>query len=194
MIVITFRDKSGKQTHKLSAGYGYKLDRDYVQTRENKLPAGPIFHDLRRTAVRNMVRSGVPERVAMMVSGHKTIAVFFKMCKQHLKLIKEIQIRNYDGLVAHTSLVIARYNILSLFQRQHMDQRSFGELFRACHEEMVNLSFMVSLERIMHLALASIQKIYGFTEKMIQAMLDLVMGQALAYFGLTNRLRNLLEA
>ena len=124
------------------------------------------------------------EEIVRLYGKRWDIEVFFKMCKQHLKLVKEVQIRNYDGLIGHTSLVFARYNLLSLFQREQVDQRSFGDLFRACHDEMTNISFLTALQRVMSLARAFLQKAHNISDEIIQTILDQIMGTAINYWGL----------
>lgn len=114
------------------------------------------------------------------------IEVFFKMCKQHLKLVKEVQLRSYDGLIAHTSIVIARYNILSLFQRQNTDPKSFGDLFRQCGEELTNISFIEAFRRIISLAMDSFEEIHQISENIITSILDRIINYAIVFFGLSS--------
>jgi integrase len=71
-----FRHSWNEACRRVGLGYGYRLNKKYVEKWQGKLPAGPILHDFRRSSVRNMVRSGVPETVAMKISGHKTRSVF----------------------------------------------------------------------------------------------------------------------
>ena len=115
------------------------------------------------------------------------IEVFFKMAKQHLKLAKEMQCRDYDALVAHTSIVFMRYMFLAYQNRIETDNRTFGELFYACCQEVSDISFVEALYRIMTLAGNRLKAFGSYCEKTATAFFNTILQTALQSAGLVEK-------
>lgn len=130
------------------------------------------------------------EEIIRLYGKRWDIEVFFKVAKQHLRLAKEVQLRDFDGLIAHTSIVMLRYNFLAYQQRLQVDPRTLGVLFRSCCSELSNLCFIDALRRIMVLATSSVRKHLDLPEKVLDAILDTVIGVAIRFFGLESNLCN----
>ena len=113
------------------------------------------------------------------------IEVFFKMAKQHLKLSKEIQCRDFDALIAHTTMVFMRYMFLAYQCRMLTDHRSFGDLFHACCEEVHDITFMQALLRILSLATERMRQLGEYCERTFQALYYSALHAAAEVFGLS---------
>ena len=89
------------------------------------------------------------------------IEVFFRTAKQHLELERGFQGRDYDSLVAHTTIVMTRYIFLSVEQRRATDQRTLGLLFHACCEEATDYTFATALCQIAYMVEDNLKRYPG---------------------------------
>ncbi len=130
--------------------------------------------------------TALPDADIVRIYGKRwDIEVFFKMAKQHLKLAKEIQCRDYDALIAHTSIVFMRYMFLAYQCRVETDHRTFGNLFYFCCDEVSDISFIEALYRILTLAADQLKTIGHFCEKTASNFFDVIMDTALMCVGLS---------
>jgi integrase len=84
-----------------------------IDMQNNRRYTGLIVHDLRRSAIKNLMKAGVNERVAMAISGHKTRAVFDRYHivdeTDVLEAMRRVQSEKSDGLaVSESSVRVAR--------------------------------------------------------------------------------------
>lgn len=63
-------ERDGKQIGK------HEIYKPWAEACKSAGLTGKLFHDFRRTGVRNLIRAGVPQQLAMAISGHKTDSMF----------------------------------------------------------------------------------------------------------------------
>jgi hypothetical protein len=110
------------------------------------------------------------------------IEVFFKVVKSYLHLAKEIQAKSYDALIAHTTIVFTRYLLLCCQQRQEIDERTLDGLFRACVQELKDLTLAEAINRLIAFVIERLRAHWQHGEELLEEIIDAFMSAAAALF------------
>ena len=116
------------------------------------------------------------EEIVCIYGKRWDIEVFFKMMKHCLSLERETQLRDFDGIIGHITIVMSRSIFLAFEQRCHDDPRTLGSLSYACSDERQGL--VGTMQRLLSLALDKVRAAGILVEDAVLAIVDAVMGFA----------------
>ena len=112
-----------------------------------------------------------------------TIEVFFKECKQYLRLGK-CESRDFDAQIAATTLCMLQYNLFSAVKRFE-SYESFGDLFRAAKSETFELTVK---ERILLFLNDILSSLSNFLEIDIEVLIKNILSENEEFMNLLNLL------
>jgi len=127
----------------------------------------------------------LPDTEIVRIYGKRwDIEVYFKIIKQCLNVGKENESRNYDGMIAHISIVMLRYIFLTVEQRKSVDAKTMGGVFREMIEEMEDITLFEALNKIIILAFDKINNLQIVDRETINQIIDVFMGIVLEKYQL----------
>lgn len=133
----------------------------------------------------------LPDEEIVRIYGKRwDIEVFFKMMKHYLKLEREVQLRDYDGIIGHVTIAMSRYIFLAYEQRCHDDPRTLGGLFFACCEELQDLTLLEALKRLLTLAMEQVRSAGIVAEEALFALVNSIMQTAIVILENSQKLFN----
>jgi hypothetical protein len=116
----------------------------------------------------------LPDDEIVRIYGRRwDIEVFFRTAKQHLELEKGCQSRDFDALIAHTSIVMNRYIFLCIEKRRIDDPRTLGILFYHFCQEAEDCTLIEALGRILGVVIENLHELKNVPANILVRILEL---------------------
>lgn len=110
------------------------------------------------------------EEIIQLYGRRWVIETFFKTCKTYLRLTSDYQGRSYDGITAHSTIVILRYIFLVFEQRRMEDKKTLGQLFMATSDELPDISFATALQYCIKDLITVVCECFEMSEQLIDSL------------------------
>jgi hypothetical protein len=117
------------------------------------------------------------EEVIRLYGKRWDIEGFFKAAKSVLPLVHEFHGRSYDHLVAHTTVVFLRYQLLAVVARDATDPRTIGSLFWAMCDEVADLRFVEAWYLLIGALRAALSEELNLTDAQVDHLLTVFLGR-----------------
>lgn len=117
------------------------------------------------------------EEVIALYGKRWSIEVFFKVCKSYLNLAREFQGLSYDSMIAHTSIVMTRYIMLAVENRNNTDARTIGELFYISCAELEDIQFSDVILVLLNILMETLDDVLFLSKEQVDTFVEMFISK-----------------